>query len=49
VNEPIISFAYVPVMVCKHPKSTVGIGDSISATGLIAALPPSKYRQSYQK
>ena len=48
-GEPMINFAYVPVLVCKEPKSTVGIGDSISATGLAAALPRSEFRGKYQE
>lgn len=27
--------ALAPVLVCKHPQKTVGLGDSISATGLL--------------
>jgi len=29
-----ISFAIAPVLVCKQPKKTVGLGDAISAAGL---------------
>lgn len=28
-------FAFSPVLVCKNPLKTVGLGDSISATGLM--------------
>ena len=28
-------FAFSPVLVCKKPLKTVGLGDAISATGLI--------------
>lgn len=49
LKEPVLTFAYVPVLVCKHPKSTVGLGDAISATGLLAALPPSPGRGKYKE
>ena len=29
-----VSFYFSAVLVCKHPKRTVGLGDCISATGL---------------
>lgn len=35
-----VKFAYVPVAVCKQPKATVGLGDAISATGLLAHVRP---------
>ena len=28
-------FVFSPVLVCKHPVKTVGLGDAISATGLM--------------
>lgn len=28
-------FVFSPVLVCKHPEKTVGLGDAISATGLM--------------
>ena len=28
-------FAFSPVLVCKKPRRTVGLGDAISATGLL--------------
>ncbi len=31
-----VTFAYAPVLVCKTPKGTVGLGDAISASGLAA-------------
>lgn len=36
-------FAFSPVLVCKHPEKTVGLGDSISSTGLLY----SQYDHSY--
>lgn len=30
-----IHFVFSPVLVCKHPVKTVGLGDAISATGLM--------------
>jgi hypothetical protein len=33
-----VEFSYAPVLVCKAPKRTVGLGDSISASGLLAHL-----------
>ena len=29
------SFAFSPVLVCLNPEKTVGLGDAISATGLL--------------
>ena len=31
-------FTFSPVLVCKKPKKTVGLGDSISATALAYSL-----------
>ncbi len=33
-----VDFYLAPVLVCKHPKGTVGLGDIISATGLAHQL-----------
>lgn len=30
-----IKFQMTPVLVCKNPKRTVGLGDSISSVGLV--------------
>ena len=30
-----VTFHYVPVLVCKEPTGTVGLGDAISAAGLV--------------
>ena len=35
-----ISFAVSPVLVCKHPLRTVGLGDAISSIGLTTHLKP---------
>ena len=33
-----VTFFYAPVLVCKEPKVTVGLGDAISASALSAHL-----------
>ena len=33
-----IEFWVAPILVCKHPKKTVGLGDSISSAGVAYAL-----------
>ena len=33
-NADTLKFVLAPVLVCKEPKQTVGLGDAISATGL---------------
>eukprot|EP01138_Halocafeteria_seosinensis_P001693 gb/GECG01001736.1/.p1 GENE.gb/GECG01001736.1/~~gb/GECG01001736.1/.p1 ORF type:complete len:1077 (+),score=212.74 gb/GECG01001736.1/:1-3231(+) len=33
-----IEFAYAPVVLCKQPRATVGIGDAISSAGLSAHI-----------
>ena len=38
VPRPNQSFALAPVLVCKEPTKTVGLGDSISAAGLASAV-----------
>lgn len=37
VNHTILQFYYSPVLVCKTPKKTVGLGDAISSVGLVAS------------
>lgn len=37
--EDTVTFYYAPVLVCKAPVGTVGLGDAISASGLAAHLP----------
>ena len=34
----IIEFAYAPVVLCRNPRATVGLGDAISAAGLNAHI-----------
>lgn len=34
VDGDAVKFVFAPVLVCKEPKHTVGLGDTISATGL---------------
>ncbi len=34
-SEGDVEFHFSPVMVCKKPLRTVGLGDAISATGLL--------------
>jgi hypothetical protein len=36
----VVTFAYAPVPVCRRPLATVGLGDAISASGLLASLDP---------
>ncbi|CAH1796959.1 unnamed protein product [Owenia fusiformis] len=49
-SEPVLSwktgdfkFCFSPVLVCKHPLKTVGLGDAISATGLLFSEYDAKY------
>lgn len=37
-SERWVHYAVVPVPVCRKPRSTVGLGDAVSAAGLIAHL-----------
>lgn len=37
-EEPPLSFSLAPVLVCAHPRNTVGLGDAISSTGLAFSL-----------
>lgn len=50
-KRPVISwdlegyhFVFSPVLVCQHPKRTVGLGDAISSTGLMYSTFKAKYR-----
>ena len=35
INRGKLKFVLTPVLVCKNPKKTVGLGDSISSVGLV--------------
>lgn len=39
VRDDTIHFAIAPVAACRHPKSTVGLGDTISSAGILADIP----------
>jgi ADP-dependent glucokinase len=38
LNRGNIKFLYTPVLVCKRPSKTVGLGDAISSSGLLYAM-----------
>ena len=44
-KQTAVTFSYAPVLICKSPKGTVGLGDAISASGLAAHLPSSSNQQ----
>lgn len=44
-NREGFHFAFSPVLVCKKPLKTVGLGDAISATGLLYSQYNANFRQ----
>eukprot|EP01117_Protostelium_nocturnum_P014845 TRINITY_DN5699_c0_g1_i3.p2 TRINITY_DN5699_c0_g1~~TRINITY_DN5699_c0_g1_i3.p2 ORF type:complete len:105 (-),score=23.88 TRINITY_DN5699_c0_g1_i3:26-340(-) len=41
-KEASLEFSFAPVLVCKKPTKTVGLGDAISTVGLLNHLPFSR-------